>query len=114
MFNKEENTGAEHNEEQPKTEVNTKSIRPIIPEIKALETPFIGSAGALILMATIIVLVGTGILFLFNISRDNAITEKSKNYQNLSGELNNTNTGGLGLFQKDLQEVINGQNALKN
>lgn len=106
MFNKEEKTEGER-----RTEVDEKGIRPIIPGIKAFETPFIGSAGALVVLATILVMVGTGILYLFETARDNGIVQKQKEYDVASSTLN---TGDMGKLQNDLKEIINGHQVLQS
>ncbi|MDO8513150.1 MAG: PilN domain-containing protein [bacterium] len=79
------------------------------PEIQSVKVTSVGSLGALVLIATVIALLGTGALFLYKTSRASKLVQEEKNYKTISDQLNSAD---LKKLAANLQEVQQGQESL--
>lgn len=81
-----------------------------VTEISSVKSSPIGSLGALVLIATIVALLGTGALFLYKTSRTGRLETETGNFDNLQAKLGSE---PLNKMSADLQEIMDGQSSLE-
>lgn len=79
------------------------------PEIKSTVARRAGAFGVLVLMATILAVAGTGILYLISASKTANVEGRQKEFNQLNQQLT---TGELAQLDKDVLEVMAGATAL--
>ncbi len=80
-------------------------------EVQALKVPKSGSLGVLVAIATIIALVGSGVLFLYKTKQNDLANKQEQQFKSLQEEIDR---GELGALSLDLEEVNAGNASLKS